>query len=208
MLAIGSSACAFVLAPVLSLLNKAYGIGVPTPEHPNPLLAPQATLMASVSKGMFGGSLPWNMVAIGAAIGIAIILLDETLIAKKIDFRVPVLAAAVGIYLPIDVTMPIFLGGLLAWFAERRIRARAGGRPLAQEELDRMNRRGTLFAAGMITGEALTGIIIAIPIVVSGRADVLALPASLHFGQWLGLIIVGLMAWWLYRTASPAAESA
>jgi putative OPT family oligopeptide transporter len=206
MLAIGSSACALVLAPVLSLLSKAYGIGVPTPDHPNPLLAPQATLMASVSRGMFGGSLPWNMVAIGALIGVAIIVLDETLIARKVNFRVPVLAAAVGIYLPIDVTMPIFLGGLLAWFAERRIRARSS-RPLTTDEVERQNRNGTLFAAGMITGEALMGIVIAIPIVVSGRADVLALPESLHFGQWLGIIVVGLMAAWLYRTAvRPAPE--
>jgi putative OPT family oligopeptide transporter len=55
MLAIGAFSCALVMAPVLNLLLKAYDIGVPTPDHPNPLLAPQATLMASVSKGLFGG---------------------------------------------------------------------------------------------------------------------------------------------------------
>jgi putative OPT family oligopeptide transporter len=159
--------------------------------------------MASVSKGMFGGSLPWNMVAVGAAIGVAIVILDETLIAKGSSFRVPVLAAAVGIYLPIDVTMPIFLGGLLAWFAERAIRARApGGRSLTSDEVERLGRNGTLFSAGMITGEALMGIIIAIPIVVSGRADVLALPKALQFGQWLGVLVIVAMAAWLYRTAT------
>jgi len=57
-----------------------------------------------------------------------------------------------------------------------------------------------LFAAGLITGEALMGIFIAIPIVMSGRADVLALPAALQFGGWLGLLVVGWLAWWLYRT--------
>ena len=70
MLAIGAASCALVMAPVLNLLLKAYGIGVPTAEHPNPLIAPQATLMASVAKGMFGGQLPWGMIAIGAAIGV------------------------------------------------------------------------------------------------------------------------------------------
>ena len=62
MLGIGALSCALVMAPVLNLLLEAYGIGVPTAEHPNPLLAPQATLMASVAKGMFGGELPWDMI--------------------------------------------------------------------------------------------------------------------------------------------------
>ena len=69
---------------------------------------------------MFGGDLPWTMVDRSAAvIGIVIIMIDEILRIVARSFRVPVLAAAVGIYLPLDVTMPIFLGGLLAWFAER-----------------------------------------------------------------------------------------
>ena len=66
MLAIGAASCALVMAPVLNLLLKAYGIGAPTAEHPNALIAPQATLMASVAKGMFGGELPWGMISIGA----------------------------------------------------------------------------------------------------------------------------------------------
>jgi hypothetical protein len=59
-----------------------------------------------------------------------------------------------------------------------------------------------LFAAGLITGEALMGIFIAIPIVTSGRGDVLALPAALQFGEWLGLAVVGALAVWLYATGS------
>jgi hypothetical protein len=61
----------------VNLLLKAYGIGVPTPEHPDPLLAPQATLMASVAKGMFGGALPWGMIAVGGLIGVAVIVRDS-----------------------------------------------------------------------------------------------------------------------------------
>lgn len=209
MLAIGTIACALVMAPVLNLLAKAYGIGVPTAEHPNPLLAPQATLIASVAKGMFGGSLPWTMVGIGALIGVGNIVLDEILRIRGSSFRVPVLAAAIGIYLPMDVTLPIFLGGLLAWFAERALHGRSGsGAPLSTEEVERMTRKGMLFSAGMITGEALMGILIAIPIVVYGRADVLALPATWQFGGWLGqclgTLVLAVLAVLLYRTVTKA----
>ncbi len=198
MLAIGAVSSALVMAPVLNLLAKAYGIGVPTPEHPDPLLAPQATLMASVSKGLFGGSLPWTMIAIGAGIGVVIILVDETLKARGTKFRAPVLAVAVGIYLPLELSVPIFLGGLLSHLATRVL----GGAGANAETAERQNRNGMLFAAGMITGEALMGIVIAIPIVTSGRADVLALPASLQFGGWLGLLVLGGLATWLYRIAT------
>ncbi|MCP5327518.1 MAG: oligopeptide transporter, OPT family [Sinobacteraceae bacterium] len=202
MLAIGAATSALVMAPVLNLLARAYGIGVPTASHPDPLLAPQATLMASVSKGLFGGSLPWNMIAIGAVIGIAIIVVDQILKARGSSFRAPVLAVAVGIYLPLELSVPIFLGGLLSHLALRVLRAQAAGTADDEASSERLNRNGMLFAAGMITGEALMGIIIAIPIVSSGRADVLALPGSLQFGGWLGLLILGALAAWLYRIAT------
>ncbi len=197
MLAIGAVSCALVMAPVLNLLAAAYGIGVATPEHPNPLAAPQANLMASVAKGMFGGKLPWDMIAIGAGIGAAVIALDEFLKARKAKFRVPVLAAAIGIYLPLELMVPIFLGGLLAHVVERA----RGVLGADHDTLDRVHRPGVLFSAGLITGEALMGILIAIPIVVSAKADVLALPAVLHGGAWLGLPLVVAVGWLLYRTA-------
>ncbi len=196
MLAIGAVTSALVMAPVLHLLDKAYGIGVPTAAHPDPLLAPQATLMASVAKGMFGGALPWNMVAIGAGIGVAIIILDEILKKRGSSFRTPVLAVAVGIYLPLELMTPIFLGGLLAHLAGKVL-----GADKDPENAEKLHRTGTLFAAGMITGEALMGILIAIPIVVTERADALALPASLQFGKVVGLGVFAILAFWLYRTA-------
>ncbi|MGB4860142.1 MAG: oligopeptide transporter, OPT family [Dokdonella sp.] len=200
MLGIGAFSCALIMAPVLNLLMKAYGIGAPTLEHPNALAAPQATLMASVAKGMFGGYLPWTIIAIGAGIGAAIIALDEWLKHRKSNFRVPVLAAAIGIYLPLELMVPIFLGGLLAHFVERRHRVKSDD----HEARDRIHRPGTLFSAGLITGEALMGIAIAIPIVVSGHADVLAVAQSLHFSQWVGLAVLALVAWMLYRTGAKA----
>jgi hypothetical protein len=108
-----------------------------------------------------------------------------------------VLAVAVGVYLPMDVMMPIFLGGLLSWFVSLRRRA-SGEESLAS--------RGMLFSAGMIAGESLMGVIIALPIVFSGRADILALPASWQpaplAGTLLGFVLFALLGWWLYRTAT------
>ncbi len=201
MLGIGAFSCALIMAPVLSLLAQAYGIGAPTAEHPNALSAPQATLMASVAKGMFGGELPWTIIAIGAAVGAGIIALDEWLKAKASSFRVPVLAAAIGIYLPLELMVPIFLGGLLAYLVEKR-HGMVGSKD--ESARDRLHRPGTLFAAGLITGEALMGILIAIPIVVSGRADVIALPEALQQGKWVGLAVLAVVGWLLYRTGAKA----
>jgi putative OPT family oligopeptide transporter len=203
MLAVGAVVCALIMAPVLNLLATAYGIGIVSPEHPQPLPAPQATLIASVAKGLFGGELPWSMVEIGALIGLAIIILDEILRVRGTRFRVPVLGAAVGIYLPLEVTMPIFLGGVLTWVVERGFRARAAvrGIGLVGDDTERLHRKGTLFSAGLITGEALMGILIAFPIVSTHRADVLALPPAWQFGQWLGMLALLGVAIWLYRTA-------
>ncbi|HQZ62349.1 MAG TPA: oligopeptide transporter, OPT family [Dokdonella sp.] len=203
MLAIGAVSSALIMAPVLNLLLHAYGIGTPTAEHPNPLLAPQANLMASVATGIFGGELPWTTIGIGAAIGAAIIIFDLWLQASGRKFRVPVLACAIGIYLPIELMVPIFLGGLLAHIVERKM-----GGARNEEEHGQIHRKGMLFSAGLITGEALMGIFIAIPIVLTGRADVLALPENMQFGGWLGLLLLSVIAWLLYRYATKPEEKA
>ena len=196
MLAVGGVSSAFIMAPVLSLLAQAYGIGVPTEAHPNPLLAPQANLMASVANGIFGGELPWNMIGFGAAIGAVIIVIDEIQKKRGASFRTPVLACAVGIYLPVELSVPIFAGGLLAYLVERHVRARD-----AEADVEQIHQKGVLFSAGLITGEALMGIFIAIPIVVSGSADVLRLGDAWHFGGWLGLMMLTGVAVLLYRLA-------
>ena len=103
MLAIGSISCALVMAPMLNLLATATASVCATAEHPQSAATPRRpTLMASVARGMFGGQLPWGMIAIGAAIGIAVIVLDEILRMRGSTFRMPVLAVAVGIYLPLE----------------------------------------------------------------------------------------------------------
>ncbi len=201
MLGIGAFSCALIMAPVLNILSQAYGIGAPTAEHPNPLSAPQATLMASVAKGMFGGELPWTIIAIGGVVGAAIIAIDEVLKARGSSFRVPVLAAAIGIYLPLELMVPIFLGGLLAYFVEKR-HGIVGTRDEALR--DRAHRPGVLFAAGLITGEALMGIAVGVAIYATKDRDVLALPARFQQGEIVGLAVLAIVGWLLYRTGAKA----
>ncbi|MGH7699687.1 MAG: OPT family oligopeptide transporter, partial [Gemmatimonadales bacterium] len=136
---VGVLAAAFFMAPVLTLLLKAYGIGVPTAAHPNPLAAPQATLMAAVAGGVFRGGLPWAMVVTGMVTAALVIALDVWLEKRGSAFRTPVLAVAVGIYLPLELSVAIFFGGVVAWatsrfFGRRRAAAHAGGPPLDEAQ--------------------------------------------------------------------------
>jgi len=205
MLAIGSVSCALIMAPVLNMLAVSYGIGPRTAEHPQSLEAAQANLMASVANGLFGGHLPWGMIGIGAVIGVAIIIFDQILKAKNAPFRVPVLAAAIGIYLPLETMVPIFLGGLLSYLVTRSF-----GPGLSEDEVEKRNRTGTLFAAGLITGEALMGIFIGAAIYFSKEREVLALPAGGQvtgaLGEWLGLLVLGLVGFWMYRVGKRSSN--
>ncbi len=191
---LGTLSAALVMAPILTLLLKAYGFGPATPEHPDSLQAPQATLMRSVAEGVFGGNLPWDFILIGALFGIAVISWDQYLKSRGSSWRAPVLAVAVGIYLPIELSVPIFIGGLLSraaeWFYQKK--------SVPEEQADTLRQHGLLFASGLITGEALIGILMAIPIVITGNAKVLAV-ISEPLGGWPGLILLGAVIVWLYR---------
>jgi putative OPT family oligopeptide transporter len=150
---------------------------------------------------LFGGHLPWTMIAIGAVIGVVVIIFDLILKARNAPFRVPVLAAAIGIYLPLETMVPIFIGGLLNYVVTRGF-----GPGLREDEVEKRNRTGMLFAAGLITGEALMGIFMAIPIVVAERGDAMALPGGLQLGgstgEVAGLVFLAGIGWWLYKVAS------
>jgi len=202
MLGIGALASAAVMAPVLNLLLEAYGIGTPAREGVAALTAPQATLMASVASGIFGGGLPWNMVATGAVVGALVITLDEWLRRRGASWRSPVLAVAVGIYLPLELSTPIFVGGLIAELATRWHRRR---NPNADPELLKQN--GLLFSAGLIAGEAIVGVLIAIPIVLTEDADALAVASSMRPGQWAGIVALAAVGWWLHRVATRGART-
>lgn len=203
---VGVVASAVVIAPILSLLFNAYGMGGVFPrEGMNPeemLSAPQATLMQSVAEGVFAQNLEWTMIVIGGVIAIAIIIFDKVLEARESDFRAPVLAVAVGIYLPLELTVPIFIGGVIAWYAGKKIAERAekkGEDPEKAQELG--ERRGLLFSSGLITGEALIGIILAIPFAIRESTDALRIvPGSFApYADWLGAIAGIFFIIWLYR---------
>jgi putative OPT family oligopeptide transporter len=200
MLIIGTVVAALVMAPVLNLLLEAYGIGPATPAHPDSLTAPQATLMASVSKGVFEGGLPWSMIIIGMIVAVIIIIVDVNLEKRGSSFRTPVLAVAIGIYLPFELGVPIFFGGLVSAFVKRKIgktETTAG-----ESKMAAIKQRGMLIASGLITGEALVGILMAIPIVISGNSDVLAL-LGVHDLALPGIIILLGGMYVMYRISTP-----
>ena len=203
---IGVVTAAFVLGPVLILIENAYGIGVPTEAHPVPLAAPQATLMASVADGVFNRNLPWGMIITGMILAICVIALDQIQKKRGSDFRLPVLAVAVGIYLPFNLSVPIFVGGIIAWFTQRLLKKQAATSAEDQARLEEAGKeagnRGLLFASGLITGEALIGILMAIPIVISGKVDVLAVFSD-PVGAWPGIVLLLLVVLWLGKVASP-----
>ena len=142
---VGVVSAALTLGIVLTLLHEAYGIGS------SDLPAPQAVLMTNVANGVFSGNLEWGMIYAGAILGIVIILIDQYQAYRKADFRVPILAVAIGIYLPIELTLPIFIGGMLNHIASK-----------TASEAGKNN--GLLIASGLITGEALMAIFIAVPL--------------------------------------------
>jgi hypothetical protein len=114
----------------------------------------------------------------------------------------PVLAVMIGIYLPFDLEVPIFAGGIIHQIA-KVYHQRKG---IDKDAVETANRNGILFASGLITGEALLGIMLAIPIVISGKENVLSVLEK-PFGSWPGIILMVGVCYWLYRTARGKAIS-
>ncbi|MDP6438054.1 MAG: oligopeptide transporter, OPT family [Candidatus Brocadiia bacterium] len=165
---IGVAGAAFIIVPVLTVLHKAYGIGT---GEPGALAAPQASLFASITSAMFDdGTLPWNMVAIGAGVGIALIGIDEVLRRRGSAFRTHVMPVAVGIYLPFTLAVPILIGGAVRVLVGRAARRRAKDR--SQGRADDTIRRGVLFSSGLIAGESIMGILLAVIIVAGATVPV------------------------------------
>jgi putative OPT family oligopeptide transporter len=189
---VGVVVAALAMAPILNLLHSAYTIGS------EGLSAPQANLMGTVAKGVFAGGLPWNIIGIGAGIAAAVIALDTVLAAKGSKFRVPVMAFAVGVYLPYHLSTPIFFGGVIAYFVARKLdRDKAG-----DERRSEVERMGLLAAAGFITGEALMGIGLAVPVGIKHDENAIALAGGKYADFWLpSLAFVGIVLILLYVLA-------
>ena len=192
---IGAAASALVMAPILSLLLTAYGFAGHSSAKAQPLIAAQANLMASVSKGVFQGGLPWDFVIIGIVVGAMTIAYDSYLERKGSNFRMPILAVAIGIYLPFELSVPIFAGGII----QHLIRRYHSKRGASEQVIEEHSHKGLLLASGLITGEALIGILLAIPIVIFAKSDILAVLKE-PIGNWPGVVLLIAVAYWMYRT--------
>jgi putative OPT family oligopeptide transporter len=199
-LIVGVGAGAAVIPSVLNLLAKAYGfagaanVGVVAP---NPLPAPQATLISALAQGVIGGSLEWKMIGIGAVVGVGLIVLDAMMKAMG-KVRIPPLAVGIGIYLPMSATFAVVVGAVLSHWYE--------GRAKQSPDPDRAIRLGTLVASGLIVGESLWGVINAGLIVgFNNDAPIGFFPADFALAPWLGVAgFIGAIVWlygWMLRRA-------
>ncbi len=187
---VGVLAAAPILALVVQALDKAYGIGTQN------LVAPQAFLMAGIVKGVLGGDMVWPFVLAGAVLAFVLILID-----------MPVLPVAIGIYLPFTLSIPIFGGGIVRHFTNKRIEKKYGSADeeevseweLAIKQTDvkpkeKIIRTGLLLTAGLIAGEALMGVIVAFLII--GHIDLAVFPyAPVLPAILIWLFIAGLLAY-------------
>ena len=198
-LIIGVVVGALVISPVLELLYKAYGFTGALPradmDASQALGAPQATLMTTIAKGIFAHNLNWDFILVGVAIGATLIVVDTVLRKTSAGkYSLPVLAVGMGIYLPPSINMPIFIGTVLAWWLKHHITKKS---PAAAREknLKSAERTGTLFAAGLIVGESLIGVIMAFIIAASVTTGGSDAPLALKLENWdtIGQIL-GLLA--------------
>jgi putative OPT family oligopeptide transporter len=201
-LIVGVGAGAAVIPFVLNLLAKAYGFaGAPNLNvvSPNPLPAPQATLISALAQGVIGGHLEWTMIGIGALIGVGLILLDAALGAMG-KLRIPPLAVGIGIYLPMSATFAVVVGAVVSHWYDRRVRS--------MPNPERAERLGTLVASGLIVGESIWGVVNAgLIVALSKDAPIALVPEDFAPAPWLGVLgfigaIVWLYGWMLRRSAA------
>jgi putative OPT family oligopeptide transporter len=202
-LVMGVVAGAFVIPPVLDLVNHAYGfVGAPGAEmRPHPLPAPQAGLISSLAQGVIAADIDWSLIRIGGLIGVGIILLDEILSRTTRHMRVPPLAVGLGIYLPTQSTLMIVVGAIAGWFFDRR--ADRTPKPEATKQL------GVLLASGLIVGESIIGVVLSAIVVFSGVAAPLALvrpafeTAAIIIGGVAFAVIAVVLYRWILRLGQP-----
>lgn len=199
-----------VIPPVMGLMNSAFGFTGAPGAGSGALNAPQASLISTLVKGVFGNSLDWGLLGTGALIGAAVIVVDEVL-TRRSRFGLPPLAVGMGMYLPIAVTLVIPVGAVLGALYERW----AGRRPRPEAS----RRLGVLLATGLIVGESLFGVLLAGIIAATGNETPLALvvapstdgsdprgpltqvvsAAYVDGSQWIGLVAFTLVVLGLYR---------
>ncbi len=195
-LLVGCVVGAAVIPPVLNLLYNAYGFTDALPragmDPSQALSAPQAILMTAIAKGIFTHQLDWSMLGIGAVLGLALIAIDAALAKRGGVARVPVIAVGIGIYLPPTIGSVLVIGAVLGWIAQRILKARAKAQgkdfgPYAEAA----ERRGVLLASGLIVGESLVGVAMAMVVGFTGSDAPLAIVGSSFAptSEWLALLV-------------------
>ncbi|WP_426041420.1 OPT family oligopeptide transporter [Brevundimonas sp. TWP2-3-4b1] len=201
-LIVGVIAGAIVIPLILNLLNKAFGFeGGPAGIADEPLAAPQATLISALARGVIGGDLRWDLIGIGAVIGMVIIVLDAVLNAStKGRVKLPPLAVGIGFYLPAAVTTMLVIGAVCGWIYDKSIKT--------TRFADVGRRMGVLLASGLIVGESLFLVMTAGVIVGTGNDAPFAMlpegstwPAMLSGLAVFAVLIVALYAWVRGRSA-------
>lgn len=202
-LIIGVAFGSLIIPPVLGLMQTAFGFVGAEGAGPDALAAPQAGLISSLAQGVFGGDLDWGMIGFGAAIGIAVIIVDEVLRRAVPGKSLPPLAVGMGMYLPMSVTLIIPIGAIIGTFYNKWA-DRTGG------DVERKKRMGVLAATGMIVGESLWNVVFAGIVASSGNDGVMGLPfigdGFERWAQTLGVIVFVLALTGLYRWTQKVSE--
>ncbi|MBO5303129.1 MAG: oligopeptide transporter, OPT family [Lachnospiraceae bacterium] len=193
---IGVLASSLAIGGVLYLLDKAWGYGSAN------LPAPQATLMKMIVEGVMGGNLPWGLIAIGACIALIVEFLG-----------IPVLPFAIGLYLPIHLSTPMMVGGIVKWAIEKK-------KSLSDKEKKDADENGILFSSGLIAGEGLVGILLAVlAIIPLGKGSVgdaingflpgvLPILTDANVGNIIGLVAFALLTFCLWKFCFRKAKKA
>ena len=192
-----------VIPPVLSLLNTAFGFAGAPGAGENALAAPQAALISSLAKGVFGADLDWRLLGLGVAIGAVVIAVDEVL-KLRTTVSLPPLAVGMGMYLPMSLTLVIPIGALLGRFYNRWAE-RTGG---SAGDTEQKKRLGVLMATGLIVGESLFGVLYAGIVAGSGSDSPLALVGKgfATWGEILGVVVFVAIVAGLYRWSRRLAD--
>ena len=199
-LVIGVVFGSLVIAPVLELLNSAFGFAGAPGAGPDALAAPQAALISALAQGVFGGNLNWGLIGLGALIGAVVIGIDEAL-SRTGRFRLPPLAVGMGMYLPMSLTLVIPIGALLGRGHDRWAERQGG-------DVELKKRLGVLMATGLIVGESLFGVIFAGIVAASGSDAPLALVGDgfENVAVVLGIVLFVAVVFALYRMTRRSAD--
>ncbi len=211
MLMFGVVVSAFVIPPILELLYNAYGIGGVFPrigmDKSQMLAAPQAGLMAAVAQGIYAHNLEWSMILVGSIVAVIGIVIDETL--KRFGTRLPVLAVGVGIYLPLDCSVPVIIGGFLAYFIQHQLNKRYDIHQKGSEtKIATHKRRGLLLACGIVAGASIMGVVLAIPFAIRQSSDALRImPEQYQYlAGPLGIFVTAVLCIWIYKVVMRKAK--